>query len=342
MSWEGTHSLPSTTTLITGGAGFIGSHLAERLVSQGRHVTILDDLSTGHANNLSHLPRGTFDLIEGSVGTTLPSRPGLLDGVSHVYHLAATVGVGLVIDNPAAMIQNNVRETAALLDACDGRGVTVLITSSSEVYGQSQAMPLAEDSPLVFGSTSIPRWSYGMTKALDEHLALAHHARGTLRAVIVRLFNTIGARQVGHYGMVVPRFISAAIKGRDLEIHGDGNQTRCFCDVRDVVAAMSSLMDDPRSHGRAYNVGSDEEITIGSLADRVIALSGSRSGKRHVPYTRVYGERFADPQRRVPDLSRIRGAIGYRPGYSLDDTLRELIDQARHAVTDAPALGPTA
>lgn len=342
MSREGTHSLPSTTTIITGGAGFIGSHLADRLVSQGKHVTILDDLSTGRTDNLAHLPAGAFTFIQGRVSDTLTARPRLLDGVKEVYHLAATVGVGLVIDDPSSMIENNIRETASLLDACDGRGIAVLIVSSSEVYGQSQAMPLSEDSPLVFGSTSTSRWSYGMTKALDEHLALAHHARGSLRAVIVRLFNTIGARQVGNYGMVVPRFIAAAIEGRDLEIHGDGHQTRCFCNVRDVVTAMISLMDTPRCHGRAYNVGSDEEVSINALAARVITLAGSRSGQRHVPYTRVYGDCFADPQRRVPDLSRIRDTIGYRPHCSLDETLRELIEASRHTVHDTHALRPTA
>ncbi|MCE9591445.1 MAG: NAD-dependent epimerase/dehydratase family protein [Planctomycetes bacterium] len=317
------------TTLITGGAGFIGSHLAQLLASQGQRLLIIDDLSTGRTANLTALPAGSATFIHARLSDALTRQPSLLDGVREVYHLAATVGVGRVIDDPAAMIRNNIHETASLLDACDGRGVTLLLASSSEVYGPSEAMPLSEEAQLLFGPTTSPRWSYGMTKALDEHLALAHHARGGLRAVVARLFNTIGPRQVGQYGMVVPRFVRAAVEGRDIEVHGDGQQTRSFCDVRDVTAAMTALVGGARCHGKVFNVGSDDEITIDELADRVIALAASPSRKRHVPYEQVYGPAFEDPRRRVPDLSRIRRAIGYSPRHTLSDTLTELVALAR-------------
>lgn len=325
-----------TRTLITGGSGFIGSHLAELLKRLGRELILVDDLSTGRRSNIEHLLDGRCRLINLPVGRALAEHPRLLDGVGEVYHLAAAVGVKLVVRDPVGMIRTNVEETSRLLEAAQDKGMAVLITSSSEVYGKGLKMPLAEGDDLVLGPTTSPRWSYALSKALDEHLALAYHAQGKLGAVIVRLFNTIGPRQVGRYGMVVPRFVHQAVQGKDLEIYGDGQQTRAFCDVRDVVSAMVRLLGEQRHHGGVFNVGSDGELTIAALADRVIDLAGSASHKRLVPYERAYDAGFEDPARRVPDLTRLRRAIDYRPAYSLDQTLSELIALARSAPSGEP------
>jgi UDP-glucose 4-epimerase len=319
-------------TLITGGAGFIGSHLAELLHAQGRSLVLVDNLSTGRRSNIAHLLGPRCRLVEASVAEALRAQPDLLRGAAEVYHLAAAVGVKLVVDEPIDMIRNNVEETAELLDAVAARapGAAVLIASSSEVYGKGVRMPLSEDDDLLIGPTTSARWSYALSKALDEHLALAHHRRGKLAAVVVRLFNTIGPRQVGRYGMVVPRFVQRAVEGGELEIYGDGKQTRAFCDARDVVRALAALVADRACHGRVFNVGSDREITVEHLADRVIALAGGDGvSKRFVPYDRAYDVGFEDPQRRVPDLRRIRAAIGFEPRYDLDRTLSELIALAR-------------
>jgi UDP-glucose 4-epimerase len=331
-------------TLITGGAGFIGSHLAERLQADGRELVLIDNLTTGRRENVAHLLGDRCRLVEAGVGEALAREPHLLQGVREVYHLAAAVGVRLVVDDPIRMIRNNVEEAALILEAARAAGAAILIASSSEVYGKSAKMPLAEDDDLVLGPTTSSRWGYALTKALDEHLALAHHAKHGLGAVVVRLFNTIGPRQVGRYGMVVPRFVRRAVEGGELEIYGDGRQTRAFCDVRDVVRAMTDLLGDPRHHGGVFNVGSDDEMTIGELADRVIALAAAHGGgaarKRLVPYAQAYEPGFEDPQRRVPDLSKIRRAIGFQPAFSLDQTLAELIALASCARPPQPLAPP--
>lgn len=319
------------TTLITGGAGFIGSHLASRLTCEGETVRVVDDLSTGRRDNLDHLPPDQIDLVIADAAEYL-SRPGALDGVLRVYHLAAAVGVQLIVDQPAAMIRNNVEKTAAVLEACAQADLPVLITSSSEVYGKCPVLPLREDMDLVFGPTSASRWSYGMTKAIDEHLAIDLARQRGLRSVVVRLFNTIGPRQVGRYGMVVPRFVAAAAAGQALTVYGDGSQTRAFCDVRDVVGALTRLMDEPDAYGRVFNVGSEQQTSIGQLADQVIALTTKRSGgrltptKRYVSYEAAYGEGFEDPPHRLPDLARLRDAVGFAPAFTLEQTLLKLID----------------
>lgn len=318
--------------VITGGAGFIGSHLAEALHAQGRRLVLIDDLSTGGRDNVAALLGNRCELIEGRVSDVLRRQPDVLRDAACVFHLAAAVGVKLVVDDPPAMIRNNIDETAAVLEAAAPARVPVLITSSSEVYGLNPNMPLAEDQTLLYGPTHSSRWSYAMTKALDEHMALAMHRRGQVSAVVVRLFNTIGPRQVGTYGMVVPRFIQRALSGEALEIYGDGRQTRSFCDVRDVVRALTGLMNDPNLHGRVFNVGCDAEITIDALAQRVIALTGGGE-KRYVPYDQAYERGFEDPQRRVPDLTRLRQAIDFKPRYTLDDTLKDLITTARAVAT---------
>lgn len=330
--------MPSTT-IITGGAGFIGSHLAERLRSRGERVTLIDDLSTGRHGNVAHLLGDECELIEGRVSDVLRDRPALLRGATGVYHLAASVGVQLVADDPAAIIGNNVSETAALFDALRAAGsdAVVLLASTSEVYGKLSDVPLRENADLLFGPPSSPRFSYALSKALDEHLALAHKPGGRCGAIVTRLFNTIGPRQLGRYGMVVPRFVHAAVTGQPLTVYGDGEQTRAFCDVRDVVSAMTALMSDAHveaCRGRVFNLGAAQEISINALAERIIQLADSSSRIEHVPFEAALGEGMEDPfRRRVPDLSRLREVIGFEPSYSLDQTLKELIAAARARVS---------
>ncbi|MEO1235378.1 MAG: NAD-dependent epimerase/dehydratase family protein [Planctomycetota bacterium] len=318
-------------TVITGGAGFIGSHLAERLAAAGHRLTLVDDLSTGRRSNVEHLLGDRCELVEARAAEAV-SRPGFMDGVTRVFHLAAAVGVRLVVDDPAAMIRNNIDETDAVLRAAADAEAAVLLTSSSEVYGKCPVLPLREDMELIYGPTTASRWSYGLAKALDEHLALDLARRVGLRAVVVRLFNTIGPRQIGRYGMVVPRFVAQAAGGEDLTVYGDGRQTRAFCDVRDVAEAVHRLLDEPEAYGRVFNVGSTRPVTIADLADRVIEgvarAGGPRVGRRTLPYEAVYGEGFEDPEHRLPDVSRLREAVGFVPKVELDQTLAELIDAA--------------
>lgn len=315
--------------IITGGAGFIGSHLAELLKSLGRQVILIDNLSTGRRSNVQALLDDRCRLVEGSVTELLGADSDLLDGVDQVYHLAGSVGVRLVVEEPIAVIRNNIDESEAVLEAAAAHGTSVLIASSSEVYGKSTQVPFKETHDIITGPTTSPRWCYALSKAIDEHLALAFHRKRGLRVVIARFFNAIGPRQVGQYGMVVPRFVQWAVAGEDLEIHNDGRQTRTFCDVRDTARACVSLLDNPAHHGQVFNIGSDREMSIDELADRVIELAGSKAGKRYVPYAQTYDRDFEDTLRRVPDISKLDRAIGFEPRYSLDDTLRELIDLAQ-------------
>ena len=316
--------------LITGGAGFIGSHLARRLVGEGHHVHIVDDLSTGRRENVADLIGPNCSLQVQRVGEAL-GNIGWLGDFGAIYHLAAAVGVQLIVDRPVYSIENNILETAAVLKAAAAFNIPALITSSSEVYGKSDRVPFREDDDVTYGSTTFSRWSYAMTKALDEYLALAHHQQAGAPVVVVRLFNTVGPGQVGQYGMVVPRFIERAMANSPIEIYGDGKQTRCFCHVSDVVGALPRLLGESKCWGGVFNLGTDEEVTMNELADRVIALSASRSPKVYMDYDRAYNTRFDDLRRRVPDLSRVRGAIGFAPTKNLDAILRELIDSARHA-----------
>lgn len=320
--------MPGMKVLITGGAGFIGSHLARRLVGQGHGVHILDDLSTGRRENVADLigPRCVLQVQRASEAL---GQYAWLAGFDAIYHLAAAVGVQLIVDRPVYTIEDNIMETAAVLRAAAAFNIPVLITSSSEVYGKSDRVPFREDDDVTYGSTTFSRWSYAMTKALDEYLALAHHRQTGAPVVIVRLFNTVGPGQIGQYGMVMPRFVERAIRGRPIEIYGDGRQTRCFCHVGDVTAALPRLLAEPKCWGGVFNLGSDEEVTIEELADRIIRLAASKSEKVHLDYDQAYNTRFDDLRRRVPDLSRVRQAIDWRPTRTLDDILRELIDQAR-------------
>lgn len=326
--------MPSTT-LITGGAGFIGSHLAHHLRAHSQRVLIIDDLSTGQLANIEPLIGEDCQFIEGSVSSVLREQPSLLDDVSLIYHLAASVGVQLVVSDPARIIRNNIDETAVIIDAARRVSASVLIASSSEVYGKSDALPLREDGDLLYGPTTGSRWSYAMSKAVDEHLALSYDAQmkqnnAQAGAVVVRLFNTIGPRQVGHYGMVVPRFVQAAVQGKPLTIYGDGLQTRSFCDVRDVVKAMTLLLENSANHGQIFNVGSDAEITIHALADRVIAMAQSTSSKEIISFDQAYRPGFEDPfRRRVPDVNKLKEATGWEAQWTLEATLKELIEDAQ-------------
>lgn len=321
-------NLLEPTTIITGGAGFIGSHLAERLAAAGQKLILVDNLSTGQRSNVEHLLGPRCTLVQAQAAEAL-TDPALLRGVTRIFHLAAAVGVKLVVDDPAAMIRNNIDETDVVLRAAQRIGATVLITSSSEVYGKCPVLPLQEDMELVYGPTTASRWSYGLSKALDEHLALDLARRTGLRSVVVRLFNTIGPRQVGRYGMVVPRFVTQAVAGKDLTLYGDGQQTRAFCDVRDVTDALARLLDHDEAYGRVFNVGSTRQVTIEQLADRVIRRVADDGGptvdKAFVSYEAVYGEGFEDPPHRLPDMARLREAIGFAPAFDLDTTLKELV-----------------
>jgi len=317
--------------LITGGAGFIGSHLSERLLAAGHEVTVLDNLSTGTASNLSHLrPNPKFELLVGSVLDSLLVG-SLVAQADRVFHLAAAVGVRYILEHPVETITTNVDGTKNVLEAVRKYGVPLLITSTSEVYGKNPKVPLSEDDDSVVGATSLSRWSYACTKALDEFLALAYFRTHGVKVTIVRLFNTVGPRQVGRYGMVIPRFVQSALEGKPLYVHGDGQQSRTFCDVSDSVGAIMRLVEEPKSYGQVFNVGGKEEATILDLARRVVALAGSKSEVQMVPYDVAFAgtEGFEDMRRRVPDLSKIRAFIGYEPAHDLDSILRRVIGHMR-------------
>jgi UDP-glucose 4-epimerase len=311
--------------LITGGAGFIGSHLAEHLLNQGCAVTVIDDLSTGSLANIAHLRRyGDFNFVHDTV-TDVTVMSNLVQRCDVIYHLAAAVGVRLIVEQPVRTIETNIHGTEIVLELA-GKGQKILIASTSEVYGKSEAVPFHEDDDSVLGSTMFPRWSYACSKAIDEFLALAYHRQYGLQTIIARLFNTIGPRQTGQYGMVVPRFVEKALAGESIEIYGDGRQSRCFCYVGDVVKAMTALMDAPNVAGQVFNIGSDEEVTIEQLADKIIALTGSSSVKKFISYEEAYGQPFDDMLRRVPSLERLRSAIGFVPETTLTETLQRIIE----------------
>ncbi|MEM7807181.1 MAG: GDP-mannose 4,6-dehydratase [Planctomycetota bacterium] len=318
--------------LITGGAGFIGSHLARSLLAGGHSVVALDDFSTGRLSNIQPLlddagDKGRFSLIRGSVEDAQTVNLAASD-CDAVFHLAAAVGVQLIADEPVRTIQSIVHGTEVVLEACNRWRRPVLVTSSSEVYGKGTRVPFSEDDDIAIGPTLHARWCYAYAKGIDEFLALAYHKQFGLDAVVVRLFNTVGPRQVGQYGMVLPRFVNAALAGGELQVTGDGRQTRCFCHVEDVVHALIALLAEPKAVGRVFNVGSDEEVAIGDLAQRVVDRIGSGS-IRHVGYDQVYGQQFEDVPRRVPDLSRLRQTVGFEPKHDLSSIIDAVIDDAK-------------
>ncbi|HEX8911781.1 MAG TPA: NAD-dependent epimerase/dehydratase family protein [Humisphaera sp.] len=315
--------------LITGGAGFIGSHLAERLTADGVAVTVLDDFSTGRMENLSSLvDRPGFQLVRDSVENAHTVNT-LMAACDVVYHLASAVGVQLVLDEPVRTIRTTIHGTEVVLEAANRFRRPVLITSSSEVYGKGLRVPFREDDDVVMGPTSTTRYCYAYCKGIDEFLGLAYQKQFGLPVTIVRLFNTVGPRQVGRYGMVLPRFVQAALRGEPLKVHGDGTQTRCFCHVADVVDAIVRLTAEPAAAGRVFNLGGEQEVSINDLARLVIAACGSRSTVEHLSYQQAYGQQFDDMARRVPDLTRIRSAIGFSPRSSLDEIIASVVQAHR-------------
>jgi len=311
--------------LITGGAGFIGSHLAERLLQTGNEVVALDDLSTGSLKNIEPLKdQRNFRFVYDSV-RNWQTMHILVEQCDVVYHLAAAVGVQLIVDQPVRTIETNIHGSKVVLEVANKFGKKVLLASSSEVYGKSDAIPFHEDDDSVLGSTKFSRWSYACSKAIEEFLGLAYRQQYGLPVVVVRLFNTVGPRQTGRYGMVVPRFVNWALRDEPILIYGSGEQSRCFAYVDDVVEGLIELMNCPETAGQVYNIGSMEEITITALADRIIALTGSNSQKKFIPYEIAYGKPFDDMMRRVPSLERINKTIGYYPKTNLHKTLELII-----------------
>jgi UDP-glucose 4-epimerase len=318
--------------LVTGGAGFIGSHLTERLLSLGYSVRVVDNLSTGQLNNLAHLQGHPQLTIETGSITDLPLLAEMVRGVDVIYHLAAAVGVKLVADDPVRTIETNIQPTEALLRLAAQTNCRFYLASTSEVYGKNLKECWTEEDELHFGATTHPRWSYGISKAVDEFLALGYHKKYGLPVVIGRFFNVVGPRQVGNYGMVVPRFVERALRGTPVTIYDDGGQTRCFAHVREVVEAVIRLMDLPRAAGEVFNIGSDQPVTMKQLADEVIARTGGRSTIEYMSYAGVYGNNFEDVRRRVPDVSKLRNTLGFCPSMPLGAILDEVIAWKREQV----------
>jgi len=329
----------SRRVLVTGGAGFIGSHLIECLIARsggsGLDVTVIDDLSTGRRENLDVIAQAaerggaTLRVIESDL---VEAIPGLAAGepFGTVFHLAAAVGVDLVLEDPVRAIEVNVESTSALLKHLAGHGCPpTVIASSSEVYGKPGTSVFSEDDDSLYGSTTVTRWSYAHAKALDEHLALGYHTTRGLPTVVARFFNTVGPRQRGRYGMVLPRFVGAAIEGKPLRVFGDGQQTRCFCDVRDVVPAVAALAETPACYGRVFNIGSDRPVSVRELGERVIEVLESPSGIELVPYEDAYAPGFEDLRHRRPDLSRVREAVGFEVRHTLEQTIRDVAEDIR-------------
>lgn len=324
--------------LVTGGAGFIGTHLSERLLGEGHQVLSVDDLSTGDPANIAELTdMPGYEFVKGSVlDAALIDR--LASRVDTVFHLAAAVGVHLILDQPLEALRTNIQGTEVVLDAAHRHGTRILVASTSEVYGKNTAPTLAEDADRIVGSPLTTRWSYAEAKALDETLAYLYWRERGVPAVITRLFNVAGPRQSGRYGMVIPRLVDQALRDEPLTVFGDGRQTRCFCHVRDAVAGLAALVEHPEAYGRVFNIGRPEEVTIGQLAERIIVLSGSASQIRHVPYHEAYGDGFEDMRRRVPDTSRARELVGFEPQLGLDEIIESVIADRRATSTEfAPA-----
>lgn len=321
--------------LITGGAGFIGSHLAEYVHARGDEVDVIDDLSTGRVENLKSLRRGPrFHFTEGSVSDQETLEP-LVEAADVIYHLAASVGVQFVVQHLVESIKNNVFGTRIVLETANRFQKKVLLTSTSEVYGRSSERPFHEEDDLRMGPTHKTRWSYACSKALDEYYAFAFFYESQLPITIVRLFNTVGERQSSDYGMVLPTFVEQALTGKPLTIHGSGKQTRCFCHVHDVVPALVQLMNKPDTAGEVYNVGSDQEVSIDELADRVIGVTGSQSVKRYVPYTEAFRVGFDDINRRVPNIEKAQQLIGFQPTLTLDDIIQRVAADVKTKVSMA-------
>ena len=312
--------------LITGGAGFVGSHLGEELLQRGHHVSIIDDLSTGTIHNIRHLkanPRFEY------VIDTCANRPllaELVDGADVVYHMAAAVGVRLIVESPVRTIETNIQATEIVLSLANKKKRPVFVASTSEVYGKSSDIPFREDGDLVMGATTKGRWSYACSKAIDEFLTIAYWKERKLPTVVARLFNTVGPRQTGQYGLVVPNFVRQALAGHPITVFGDGKQSRCFCHVNDVVRALIALMDKPEAYGNVFNIGNHEEVSILDLAKHVREAAQSKSEVVFVPYEKAYEEGFEDMPRRIPDTTKIRNLVGWQPTVALQQILADVVE----------------
>ncbi|MBV6495602.1 MAG: NAD-dependent epimerase/dehydratase family protein [Acidobacteria bacterium ACB1] len=322
-------------TLITGGAGFIGSHLADKLLAEGNEVTVIDDLSTGRYANVAHLEdKPGFRLL---IDTVLNAKlmENLIRDTDRVYHMASAVGVRLIMERPVQTIETIFRGTDVVLGFCSRYRKRVLVPSTSEVYGKGVSVPFREEDDLLTGATDKHRWAYACAKTLDEFLALAHWKETQLPVVVVRLFNTVGPRQTGQYGMVVPRFVQAALKNEPISVYGDGEQRRCFGHVADVVGGLTQLLDNPSCFGEVINLGNNEEISINGLAKRAIELTASTSEIRHLTYDEVFGAGFEDMARRVPSLEKAERLIGYKPTRTLDDIINDVAAEFRRERPDS-------
>jgi UDP-glucose 4-epimerase len=317
------------TYLITGGAGFIGSHLADLLIAAGHRVLAIDNLSTGRTDNIDHLiDHPSFHFVRATITDSIV-MDRLASQADVIFHLAAAVGVKLIVEHPVHTIETNIMGTEAVLQAALRYNCRVLVASTSEVYGKGSKLPFSEEDDVLLGPTSKSRWAYAASKMVDEFLALAYQREYGLLVTPFRLFNTVGPRQAGRYGMVIPRFVQMALKGEPITVYGSGSQSRCFCDVRDVVEALAGLANHPEAAGQVYNIGSNEEVSIWELAERVKALAGSSSPLVNVPYSEAYAPGFEDMQRRAPDTSRIRALLGWQPRRPLDEILAAVIDYQR-------------
>jgi UDP-glucose 4-epimerase len=314
------------SALITGGAGFIGSHLAEELLERGYKVYAIDNLSTGSLDNIDHLQDNPNFAFE--VGTIMDEElmDELVSAADIVFHLAAAVGVRLIIEKPVDTIQTNVLGTEIMLKLANKYERPILLTSTSEVYGKNEKVPFKEDDDSVYGPTTKSRWSYACSKAIDEFLSLAYFHEKKLPVAVVRLFNTIGPRQTGQYGMVVPTFVKQALLGHDITVFSDGKQTRCFTDVRDVVGALISLINNPKSYGQVFNIGNNKDITIGKLAELIKKLTDSKSKIVFVPYDKAFEKGFEDMRKRLPDTAKARAMIGFQPKIKLEKSLEDIIE----------------
>ncbi|HLM00373.1 MAG TPA: GDP-mannose 4,6-dehydratase [Pyrinomonadaceae bacterium] len=317
--------------LITGGAGFVGSHLADKLHREGNEITVIDNLSTGRYSNVAHLEgEKGFRLI---IDTVLNARlmEELIRDADRVFHMASAVGVRLIMEQPVKTIETIFHGTDVVLGFCARYRTRVLIPSTSEVYGKGTSVPFREEDDILKGSTSKHRWAYACAKELDEFLALAHWKESRLPVSVIRLFNTVGPRQTGQYGMVVPRFVQSAIKGEAITVHGDGTQSRCFGHVLDVVEGLTKAIETPACFGQVMNLGNNEEISIKDLAEKAIRITGSASEIQYIPYDEVYGEGFEDMQRRVPSLDKAKRLIGYQPTRTLDDIINDVAEEFRES-----------
>ena len=312
--------------LITGGAGFIGSHLADYLLDRDDQVILLDDLSTGRLANISHLTgRADAEFVLGSI-LNADLVDNVVSRVDTIFHLAAAVGVNLIVEKPLESLITNIRGTETVVEKAHKHGKRILVMSTSEIYGKNTSDSLSEGDDRILGSPLKSRWSYSEAKAIDEILAYTYWREKGLETVIIRLFNTVGPRQTGSYGMVVPRFVGQALRNEPITIFGDGSQTRCFCHVRDVVKGLVALSEHPEAFGRVFNLGGGEEVSIKELAERVIELAGSQSSLEFLPYDVAYEAGFEDMERRVPNTDRARQLVGFTPSTSLDDILRSVIE----------------